>query len=95
MVICRGFLQVWSAMGQMRDIDQALSPLIAAGGVAIYGVEVQPVSGSVVTFIPSLLERDSNNNIISETQWLNGSVSRFHATGSGFKSRAGKGPLIL
>ncbi|GFV74035.1 hypothetical protein TNCV_2951871 [Trichonephila clavipes] len=26
-----GFLQVWSAMRQMRDADQELSPLIAIG----------------------------------------------------------------
>ncbi|GFW54533.1 retrovirus-related Pol polyprotein from transposon TNT 1-94 [Trichonephila clavipes] len=30
-VVLLGFLQVWSAMGQNHDADQALSPLIAAG----------------------------------------------------------------
>ncbi|GFU17107.1 hypothetical protein TNCV_1853651 [Trichonephila clavipes] len=33
--------------------------------------------------------------LIIEAQWLSGSVSRFHATGPGFKFRAGQGRLSL
>ncbi|GFS65915.1 hypothetical protein TNCV_2509701 [Trichonephila clavipes] len=32
-------------------------------------------------------------NLISEVQWLSGSVPRFHATGPGFKPRGGHGRL--